>query len=58
MIKTKADYEQYLNAFPVSEDDKKSNGGRIPDQAKYGTWLRKNDPIAFNVGYNERVRTR
>lgn len=53
---TKKNYENYLNGFPIPEDDKKSNGGRIPDDAKYGTWLRKNDTIAFNVGYNEYIR--
>lgn len=53
---TKKDFENYLNNFEIPENDLKSNGGRIPDNAKYGTWLRKNDPIAFNVGYNEYQR--
>ena len=48
---TMKQYEEYLNEFPIPEKDKKSNGGRIPDHAKFGTWLRKNDPIAFNCGY-------
>jgi hypothetical protein len=52
---TKNQYVEYLNEFPVPEDDKKSNGGRIPDKAKYGDWLRRNDPVAFQVGYNEYV---
>lgn len=47
------DYETYLNSMGVPEDDSRSNGGRIPDKAKYGSWLRKNDPIAFQVGFNE-----
>lgn len=46
-------YEKYLNELGVPEDDKKSNGGRIPDHALYGTWLRRNDPIAFRVGYQD-----
>lgn len=50
---TKQDYEIELNENGVPEDDKKSNGGRIPDYANYGRWLRKNDPIAFECGYNE-----
>lgn len=51
---TKAWYEQYINDVPVPESDKKSNGGEIPDHVtKWGTWLRKNDPISFNMGYNE-----
>ena len=51
--KTKLDYEIELDEIGIPEDDKKSNGGRISDFANYGAWLRKNDPIAFEVGYNE-----
>lgn len=50
---TKKDFELYLNCMGIPEDDKRSNGGRIPDNAKYGAWLRKNDPIAFEIGYQE-----
>ena len=56
MKKTQKAYQEYLNSFGVPNDDKKSEGGRIPDFAKYGNWLRKNDPIAFNVGYQEWAR--
>lgn len=49
----KKQYEEYLNELGAPEDDKKSNGGRIPDHAKYGSWLRRNDTIAFEVGYRE-----
>lgn len=31
-------------------------GGRIPDGDKYGSWLMRNDPIAFRVGYDDWVR--
>jgi hypothetical protein len=51
---TKKAYETYLNELGVPYDEKWSNGGRIKDSAKkYGTWLRNNDPVTFNVGYNE-----
>lgn len=50
---TKKEYEEYLNELGTPEDDKKSNGGRIPDTSKYGNWLRRHDPIAFQVGYND-----
>lgn len=50
---TRAEYEAWINEIPVAWADCKSNGGRIPDNAKYGSWLRRNDPIAFNVGYQE-----
>ena len=51
---TRKDLEEELNELETPFDDLKSNGGRIPDAAKYGTWMRKNDPIAFNVAYQER----
>jgi len=50
---TKKGYEEWLNEIPVPFEDLESNGGRIPDDAVYGTWLRCNDPIAFQVGYQE-----
>lgn len=51
--KTRKQYVEYLNELGTPEDDLKSNGGRVPDTAKYGAWLRNNDPIAFEVGYQE-----
>ena len=54
MSKTKQGYEEWLNEIGVPEEDKRSNGGRIPDNTSlWGTWMRKNDPVAFNVGFNE-----
>jgi hypothetical protein len=53
MRKTKKDFQEYLNELESPEDDKRSNGGRIPDNAKYGDWLRRNDPIAFECGFYE-----
>jgi hypothetical protein len=50
---TRHDYEIYLDELGIPEDDKKSNGGRIKDSANYGSWLRLNDPIAFEVGYSD-----
>ncbi len=52
-MKSKKQFIEYLNEIGAPEDDLRSNGGRIPDGAKYGNWLKKNDPIAFNVGYQE-----
>ena len=51
--KTRTEFESYLNEFGIPEQECKSNGGRIPDTMPYGTWLRRNDPIAFNVAFNE-----
>ena len=53
---TRTDYERFLNDLGVPEEDRRSNGGRISDHAAYGTWTRREDPVAFNVGYNEFVR--
>jgi hypothetical protein len=56
-MQTKKDYEEYLNDFgDIPDHDKTSHGGRIPDWAMYGSWLRRNDPIAFNVGFNEFIQ--
>ena len=46
-------FEKYLNGIEVPEEERKSNGGRVPDSAKFGSWLRRNDPIAFEVALNE-----
>lgn len=51
--KSRSEFESYLNEFGVPERECKSNGGRCPDIMPYGTWLRHNDPIAFNVAFNE-----
>jgi hypothetical protein len=53
---TKKSYEEYLNGLGVPDDDKKSNGGRIADNARYGSWLRRNDPVSFHVGLSEYER--
>ena len=50
------DYERRLNEAGIPFDERKSNGGRIPDRVNYGTWIRKNEPIAFDAGYQERRR--
>jgi hypothetical protein len=50
--KTKTYFIRYLNEQGCPEKDKKSNGGRIPDWANYGRWLKNNDPVAFAEQYN------
>lgn len=55
---SKQDYQDELNELEVPADDRQSNGGRIPDHAKLGDWMRRNDPIAFQVGYQEHERER
>ena len=55
---TRKEYEEWLNEHGIPKEDRQSNGGRIPDEDKYGSWLRRNDPIAFNVGYEDERRNR
>jgi len=51
---TRKQYEEYLNEVGCLDgDDLKSNGGRVPDFCKYGAWMRKYDPIAFEIGLRE-----
>ena len=53
--KTKEKYVELLNEIGVPEYDHPEHGGRVPYKYldKYGVWLRKNDPIAFRVGYSD-----
>ena len=54
---TRKAFVEYLNELGAPQDDLRSNGGRIPDtNTKYGKWLRLNDSIAFEVGFQEWVR--
>lgn len=48
-------YEDFLNDLGCPHHDSPHNHGRVPYSCIdiYGTWLRLNDPIAFDVGYNE-----
>ena len=52
---TKKEYEQELNEIGPPNHDHPENGGRVPWSMvdRYGTWMRKNDPIQFEVGYRE-----
>jgi hypothetical protein len=54
---TKRQYEELLNDCGAPDHDHPKNRGRVPLNFvnKYGTWLRKNDPIAFEVGYREQL---
>ena len=48
---SKISYERHLNQLGIPEQEKKSNGGIIPDYVKYGTWLRVNNSEFFEEGY-------
>lgn len=61
--KTKKEYENFLNGLFTYEDIyfnhpyllRKGNRGanKLAESGLYGTLLKKFDPIAFNVGFNE-----
>lgn len=53
---TKAEHEEWLNELEVPSDDHPENNGRVPWSMvnRYGSWMRKHDPIAFQVSYQER----
>ena len=48
-------YAEWLNDLGCPEHDHPENDGRVPWKMvdKYGDWLRRNDPIAFEVGFGE-----
>ncbi len=54
--KTKTEYQQYLNEMgdTISDDDWIMGGKKR--KGRYGNALRRHDPIAFEVGYNDWVR--
>jgi len=53
---TKKHYEEILNDMGTPSHDKYENGGRCKTD-HYGSWLRRNDPIAFEVAYNEYLKS-
>jgi hypothetical protein len=50
--KTRKMYEEHLNNMGIPDYELKSIGGRIPDHVKYGSWLRRNDFLNFELGYH------
>jgi hypothetical protein len=54
---TRKDFEEYLNELGTPAHDHPEHGGRVSPKMvdRYGSWLRSNDPTAFQVGYNEWV---
>ena len=53
MKKTKKEYEKYLNEIGLSLDEDHFIIGGKKRNGKYGTMLRKHDPIAFEVGFRD-----
>lgn len=55
---TKTDFQYFLNEVGTPENELRSNGGVVPDDSKWGRWLRVRDPIRFNVEFNDWVRSK
>lgn len=55
---TARELERELNEIGPSDHDTAELGGRVPAAMsdRYGTWLRREDPIAFQVALNEARR--
>lgn len=56
MKKTRKEYEAFLNEIsPDNDSEKWVIGGknRYVNRNNYGTMLKRYDPAAFEVGYNE-----
>lgn len=56
MKKTRKEYEAFLNEIsPDNDSEKWVIGGknRYVNRNNYGTMLKRYDPVAFEVGYNE-----
>jgi len=53
---TKKELVEWLNEVGPPAHNHPENDGRIPWRMvnRYGEWLRRKDPIAFQVLYNER----
>lgn len=49
---TRKEYEQYLNDCMPSIGEHMIIGGKMR-KGEYGTMIRRYDPIAFEVGFNE-----
>lgn len=49
---TKQNYEKYLNELGAEGAIKES---RCRNLERYGSWLRVNDPIAFEVAFREHL---
>ena len=58
MRMTKTEAEKRLNQIGPPDHDNPAHGGRLPRQMlhRYGTWLRKHDPIAFEIYIREENR--
>ena len=54
--RTKQAYEDYLNEVLENYDTPQLSVPQGTYLSKPGTWMRKNDPIQFEVGYNEWLR--
>lgn len=55
MFYTMKQHEDYLNQLEAPEGTSSLSKRRIKEGG-YGTWLRRNDPIQFEVSYREQLK--
>jgi hypothetical protein len=51
--KTRKDYEEYLNEVLEKQDTPQLSVKEGTYLQKPGTWMRKHDPVQFQVGFQE-----
>lgn len=54
---TRKNFDEHLKDMGVPAHELKENGGRVRGQCHYGKWLKNHDPIAYEIEYNEWVRS-
>jgi hypothetical protein len=52
----KTEFQRMLDKQPFPEEVLKNPKNRIKKTSLYGSWLRRTDPVQFNVLYNEYIR--
>lgn len=55
---TKTDFQRFLDDMDFPESIKPTGKSYKEGKTKYGQWLRRTDPIQFNVAYGEWVAER
>lgn len=53
MTKTRAKFQLVLNNEGAPDHELEVNGGRLKEGTRYGTWLRRNDPIQYGILFKE-----
>lgn len=55
-VEKEKDYTEWLDLMDIPPGMKKSEGGKVPDRALYGIWLKKNAPKKFKDGLMDFIK--